>query len=41
MVIPCVGFPPAEVTKRADPQGRAKYVAFGTLVCPVEVPKAG
>src|SRR5215217_9151899 len=38
MVIPWVGFPLAEVLKRADPQGSAKYVAFETLVRPKEMP---
>ena len=35
MVIPWVGFPLAEVLKRVEPQGSAKYVAFETLVRPV------
>jgi sulfoxide reductase catalytic subunit YedY len=38
MVIPWVGFPLAEVIKRADPQGAAKYVAFETLLRPKEMP---
>ncbi len=38
MVIPWVCFPLAEVIKRADPQGSAKYVAFETLVRPSEMP---
>jgi methionine sulfoxide reductase catalytic subunit len=38
MVIPWVGFPLAEVLKRADPQGGARYVAFETLVRPAEMP---
>ena len=38
MVIPWLGFPLAEVIKRADPQGSAKYVAFETLVRPSEMP---
>ena len=37
MVIPWVGFPLAEVIRRADPQGSAKYVAFETLVRPSEM----
>ena len=37
MVIPWVGFPLAELIKRADPQGSAKYVAFETLVRPSEM----
>ena len=31
MVIPWVGFPLAEMLKRVEPQGSAKYVAFETL----------
>jgi len=38
MVIPWVGFPLAELLKRAEPQGNAKYVAFETLVRPAEFP---
>jgi methionine sulfoxide reductase catalytic subunit len=38
MVIPWVGFPLAEVLKRAEPQGSAKYVAFETLQRPAEMP---
>jgi sulfoxide reductase catalytic subunit YedY len=38
MVIPWVGFPLAEVLKRVEPQGSAKYVAFETLVRPAEMP---
>ena len=34
MVIPWVGFPLAELIKRVDPLGSAKYVAFETLVRP-------
>jgi sulfoxide reductase catalytic subunit YedY len=37
MVIPWVGFPLAEVLKRVEPQGSAKYVAFETLVRPSEM----
>jgi sulfoxide reductase catalytic subunit YedY len=37
MVIPWIGFPLAEVLKRADPQASAKYVAFETLVRPSEM----
>ena len=37
MVIPWVGFPLAEVLKRVQPQGSAKYVAFETLVRPSEM----
>ncbi|MBO1075856.1 protein-methionine-sulfoxide reductase catalytic subunit MsrP [Roseomonas marmotae] len=38
MVVPWLGFPLAEVLKRADPQGAARYVAFQTLVRPSEMP---
>ena len=38
MVIPWVGIPLADVIKRADPQGSAKFVAFETLVRPTEMP---
>jgi sulfoxide reductase catalytic subunit YedY len=38
MVIPWVGFPLADVLKRAEPLGSAKYVAFETLVRPEEMP---
>ena len=38
MVIPWVGVPLAEVLKRVEPQGSAKYVAFKTLVRPTEMP---
>ncbi|MXP65347.1 protein-methionine-sulfoxide reductase catalytic subunit MsrP [Roseomonas sp. M0104] len=38
MVVPWLGFPLAEVLKRAEPQGAAKYVAFTTLVRPSEMP---
>jgi sulfoxide reductase catalytic subunit YedY len=38
MVIPWVGFPLADVVKRVEPQGSAKYVAFETLVRPSEMP---
>ena len=34
MVIPWVGFPLAELLKRVEPHGSAKYVAFETLVRP-------
>jgi methionine sulfoxide reductase catalytic subunit len=39
MVIPWVGFPLAEVIRRADPLGSAKYVAFETLKRPEEMPE--
>jgi methionine sulfoxide reductase catalytic subunit len=38
MVIPWVGFPLAEVIRRAEPGGGAKYLAFETLVRPEEMP---
>jgi sulfoxide reductase catalytic subunit YedY len=38
MVIPWIGFPLAELIKRYDVQGSAKYVAFETLVRPEEMP---
>ena len=38
MVIPWVGFPLAEVLKRVEPQGSAKYDAFETQVRPSEMP---
>ncbi len=38
MVIPWVGFPLAEVLKRVEPHGGAKFVAFETLVRPSEMP---
>ena len=38
MVIPWIGFPLADLLKRVEPQGSAKYVAFATLVRPEEMP---
>ena len=38
MVIPWIGFPLADLLKRVEPQGSAKYVAFETLVRPKEMP---
>ncbi len=38
MVIPWDGFPLADLLKRAEPLGSAKYVAFETLVRPAEMP---
>jgi sulfoxide reductase catalytic subunit YedY len=38
MVIPWVGFPLADLLKRIEPQGSAKYVAFETLKRPAEMP---
>jgi sulfoxide reductase catalytic subunit YedY len=37
MVVPWVGFPLAEVIKRAEPQGSAKFVAFETVLRPDEM----
>lgn len=37
MVIPWIGVPLAEVLKRVEPQGSAKFVAFETLVRPAEM----
>ena len=38
MVIPWVGFPLADLIKRLEPTSRAKYVAFTTLLDPVQLP---
>jgi methionine sulfoxide reductase catalytic subunit len=38
MVIPWVGFPLAELIKRAEPTSNAKYVAFTTKLDPNEMP---
>lgn len=38
MVIPWVGFPLANLLKRVEPLGSAKFVAFETLVRPEEMP---
>jgi methionine sulfoxide reductase catalytic subunit len=38
MVIPWVGFPLADLIKRVEPQGSAKYVAFETAYRPAEMP---
>jgi sulfoxide reductase catalytic subunit YedY len=38
MVVPWIGFPLADVIKRAEPQGNAKFVAFETLKRPSEMP---
>jgi sulfoxide reductase catalytic subunit YedY len=38
MVIPWIGFPLAELIKRAAPNSRAKYVAFETLYDPDQMP---
>jgi len=37
MVIPWVGFPLADLVKRAEPTGKAKYVEFTTLMRPGEM----
>lgn len=38
MVIPWVGFPLAELLKRVEPTGSAKFVEFTTLLDPVQMP---
>jgi sulfoxide reductase catalytic subunit YedY len=38
MVIPWVGIPLAEVIKRAEPQGKAAFVEFTTLMRPSQMP---
>jgi methionine sulfoxide reductase catalytic subunit len=38
MVIPWVGFPLSEVLKRAEPQGKATFVEFTTLLRPSQMP---
>ena len=38
MVIPWIGFPLAEIIKRAEPTSRAKYVEFTTLHDPEQMP---
>lgn len=38
MVIPWIGFPLAEVIRRAQPTGQAKYVEFTTLLDPKTMP---
>ncbi|MEE2896904.1 MAG: protein-methionine-sulfoxide reductase catalytic subunit MsrP [Gemmatimonadota bacterium] len=38
IVVPWRGFPLADVVKRADPMGDAKYVEFKTVVRPSEMP---
>jgi sulfoxide reductase catalytic subunit YedY len=38
MVIPWVGFPLAELIRRAEPTGNAKYVEFVTLTDPKQMP---
>ncbi len=41
MVIPWVGFPLAELIKRAEPTGNAKFVEFTTLNDPQQMPGVG
>ena len=38
MVIPWLGFPLAELIKRLEPTGNAKYIAFQTLYDPRQLP---
>ena len=38
MVIPWVGIPLADIIKRAEPQGKAAFVEFTTLLRPTEMP---
>jgi sulfoxide reductase catalytic subunit YedY len=38
MVIPWLGFPLAELVKKLEPTSRAKYLAFTTLLDPVQLP---
>ncbi|WP_224367718.1 protein-methionine-sulfoxide reductase catalytic subunit MsrP [Hyalangium versicolor] len=38
MVIPWLGFPLGELIKRVEPTGKAKYVAFTTLMDPEQMP---
>ena len=38
MVVPWVGFPLAELLKRAEPTGKAKFVEFTTLNDPAQMP---
>ncbi len=38
MVIPWIGFPLADLIKKVEPQGSAKYVAFETVSRPQEMP---
>lgn len=38
MVIPWVGIPLADLIKRAEPQGSAKYIAMQTLLDPTQMP---
>jgi len=38
MVIPWIGYPLAEVIRKAEPTSKAKYVAFQTLLRPSQMP---
>ena len=38
MVMPWVGIPLADIIKRAEPQGKAAFVEFTTLLRPAEMP---
>lgn len=38
MVIPWLGFPMADLIKRVEPQGSAKYIEFTTLLDPKQMP---
>jgi sulfoxide reductase catalytic subunit YedY len=38
MVIPWIGFPLADIVRRAEPQSGAKYIAFETLYRPEQMP---
>jgi sulfoxide reductase catalytic subunit YedY len=38
MVVPWVGFPLGDLVRRLEPTSRAKYVAFQTLLDPVQMP---
>ena len=41
MVIPWVGFPLAELIKRVEPTGNAKFIEFVTLLDPAQMPGQG
>ena len=41
MVIPWVGFPLSELTRRAEPTGNARFVEFTTLADPKQMPGLG
>jgi len=38
MVVPWIGFPLGDFVKRVEPTGKAKFVAFETLLDPVQMP---